>query len=299
MIRRDFNHPSVFSWIPFNETWGLYTNVPEGGPGEAGEGLQAGDAAVGGLRLPAGEVARSDPAGRRQLGLLREGPHRDRPQLVACLPARVGLGRRARQEQPGHAARLDVEFREPATSRTASPTSTASSATSGATKARRATWIGAGTTTAPSTRSAVIPQVAGWLYTEHHDVINEWNGYWRFDRSEKFTGMDDLAGGMTLRDLHAPLYVAVGTPADLSRSVKAGETVDVPLWASFLTGEHRLRRRPPAADAPRFVEQPGPEADDLHHEQAGRVPSLDVRGAAAACRCRCRPSRAWPSSPSP
>src|SRR4030095_8658259 len=40
---------------------------------------------------------------------------------------------------------------------------------------------------------------------------------------------------MTLRDLHAPLYVAVGTPADLSRAVKAGETVEVPLWASFLT----------------------------------------------------------------
>ena len=80
------------------------------------------------------------------------------------------------------------------------------------------------------------PKVAGWLYTEHHDVINEWNGYWRFDRSEKFTGMDDLVPGMTLRDLHAPLYVAVGTPADLSRAVKAAETVEVPLWASFLTG---------------------------------------------------------------
>jgi hypothetical protein len=80
------------------------------------------------------------------------------------------------------------------------------------------------------------PRVAGWLYTEHHDVINEWNGYWRFDRSEKFTGMEDLADGMTLRDLHSPLYVAVGMPADLSRSVKAGETVEVPLWASFLSG---------------------------------------------------------------
>ncbi|HEY8149028.1 MAG TPA: sugar-binding domain-containing protein, partial [Vicinamibacteria bacterium] len=31
MIRRDYNHPSVFSWIPFNETWGLYTNVPKPG----------------------------------------------------------------------------------------------------------------------------------------------------------------------------------------------------------------------------------------------------------------------------
>ena len=28
MIQRDYNHPSIFSWIPFNETWGLFTNVP-------------------------------------------------------------------------------------------------------------------------------------------------------------------------------------------------------------------------------------------------------------------------------
>ena len=26
------------------------------------------------------------------------------------------------------------------------------------------------------------PKICGWLYTEHHDVINEWNGYYRYDR---------------------------------------------------------------------------------------------------------------------
>ena len=31
MIRRDFNHPSIFAWVPFNETWGLFTNVPKPG----------------------------------------------------------------------------------------------------------------------------------------------------------------------------------------------------------------------------------------------------------------------------
>ena len=35
------------------------------------------------------------------------------------------------------------------------------------------------------------PKVAGWLYTEHHDVINEWNGYVRADRSPKETGLGD------------------------------------------------------------------------------------------------------------
>ena len=76
------------------------------------------------------------------------------------------------------------------------------------------------------------PKLAGWLYTEHHDVINEWNGYWRFDRTNKETGVGDLVAGMTLRDFHSPIYVAVGDAG--SRTVTPGEVVSVPLYASFL-----------------------------------------------------------------
>ena len=79
------------------------------------------------------------------------------------------------------------------------------------------------------------PKVSGWLYTEHHDVINEWNGYWRFDRTLKETGFGDLVPGMSLRDMHSPLYVAMGDSL-LSREVKAGAKVSVPLYASFLSG---------------------------------------------------------------
>jgi hypothetical protein len=79
------------------------------------------------------------------------------------------------------------------------------------------------------------PRVCGWLYTEHHDVINEWNGYYRYDRSEKLTGLDEIVPGMSLRDLHGPFYLATG--GDLCRDAKPGEEVTVPLWASFLTGQ--------------------------------------------------------------
>lgn len=76
------------------------------------------------------------------------------------------------------------------------------------------------------------PKICGWLYTEHHDVINEWNGYYRFDRSDKFTGMEELVSGMSLRDLHSPCYISTGS--DLCRDVKPSESVDVPLYASFM-----------------------------------------------------------------
>ena len=58
------------------------------------------------------------------------------------------------------------------------------------------------------------PKVAGWLYTEHHDVINEWNGYVRADRSAKQTGLGDLVPGMTLRDLARALLRGGGVLPD-------------------------------------------------------------------------------------
>ncbi|HVH09347.1 MAG TPA: hypothetical protein VM736_06085, partial [Gemmatimonadales bacterium] len=77
------------------------------------------------------------------------------------------------------------------------------------------------------------PKIAGWLYTELHDVINEWNGYVRYDRSEKEPGLGELVEGMSLRDLHAALFLTVGE--ELSQSVAPGTRLRVPIYASFLS----------------------------------------------------------------
>lgn len=79
------------------------------------------------------------------------------------------------------------------------------------------------------------PKIGGWLYTEHHDVINEWNGYWRFDRSEKYTGLDDIVPGMSLQDFHSPIYLSTGQ--NICYSVKAGEPIDIPLFLSSMSSE--------------------------------------------------------------
>ncbi len=80
------------------------------------------------------------------------------------------------------------------------------------------------------------PKVGGWLYTEHHDVINEWNGYWRFDRTMKETGLGDILEGMSLNDLHAAVYLSTGI--DICKTVNGGENVEVPLHLSVMTGEN-------------------------------------------------------------
>jgi hypothetical protein len=75
-------------------------------------------------------------------------------------------------------------------------------------------------------------KISGWLYTEHHDVINEWNGYFRFDRSPKFSGFSELVDGMSIRDLHSPVFVSTGS--ELCREVSIGSSVEVPVWLSVM-----------------------------------------------------------------
>ncbi len=79
------------------------------------------------------------------------------------------------------------------------------------------------------------PKVAGWLYTEHHDVINEWNGYYKYDRTEKFTGFPDFIPDMDLKHLHSDIYLSTGS--ELCREVRPGSSVSVPLYLSVMTDQ--------------------------------------------------------------
>ncbi len=81
-----------------------------------------------------------------------------------------------------------------------------------------------------------FPEVAGWLYTEHHDVINEWNGYWKYDRSEKDTGLNNIFNGMSLNDFHSDVYVSNGS--DITRTVKGNENIEIPIYLSSMTNKN-------------------------------------------------------------
>jgi len=236
MIRRDYNHPSIFSWIPFNETWGLYTNVPAPGQEKPKRvylpETQSWVASV--VRL-----ARSlDPTRLVEDNSVCCGIGHTETDINSWHEYQPGwawdevLDKASAGTYPGSTWNFEQGYRQ---ARQPNINSEFGNVWGYEGSTGDVDWSWDYHRAVNSFRRH--PKIAGWLYTEHHDVINEWNGYWRFDRSEKFTGMEDLVPGMSLRDLHAPLYVAVGTPADLSLSVKAGQTVEVPLWASFLTGD--------------------------------------------------------------
>jgi galactose mutarotase-like enzyme len=227
MIARDYNHPAVFSWVLFNETWGLATKV---------DGHDR--------YLPATE--------RRVAADYRLAKSLDPTRLVEDNSICCGSGHTETDLNTWHdyLPGWRWESRDQQVS---------DSTLRGSKWNFRAPWRQADQPMCNSEFGNVWgyegstgdvdwswdyhramdafrrhPRICGWLYTEHHDVINEWNGYWRFDRSWKETGLGGIVPGMSLRDLHAPMYIAVGDP-ELSRTVRPGEHVDVPLYASFLT----------------------------------------------------------------
>ena len=226
MIDRDYNHPAIFSWILFNETWGLFTK--------------------------AGQRQVYRPETREWVAsMYRDAKALDPTRLVEDNSPCCGRGHTETDINSWHDY-LPGWAWENRDGMVSDSTHSGSSWNFEAGYRQGSqpninsefgnVWGYEGSTGdvdwSWDYHRAVNafrrhPRIAGWLYTELHDVINEWNGYWRFDRSEKETGLGDLVAGMSLRDLHAPLYVVVGD--SLSQSVAAGAKVRVPLYASFLT----------------------------------------------------------------
>jgi hypothetical protein len=227
MIRRDYNHPAVFSWITFNETWGLRTRQGERE-----------------VYLPETK--------QWVVSMYRLAKELDPTRLVEDNSVCCGIGHTETDLNSWHSYLPGWEWEEHLRVMTDSThPGSGWNFEEGWQQARQPNinsefgnvWGYEGSTgdvdySWDYHRSIEAfrryPKIAGWLYTEHHDVINEWNGYWRFDRSDKETGLGALVEGMTLRDLHAPIYVAMGD--QLSRDVRSGEVVSVPMKASFLTG---------------------------------------------------------------
>ena len=227
MIRRDFNHPSIFAWVPFNETWGLFTKAKSGDQRAYLPETQEWVAAT--YRL-----AKSLDATRLvedNSPCNNDHVETDLNTWHAYLPGyewRASLDQVVRDTHPGSTWNF-IGGRRQANQPLLNSECGNVWGYEGSTGDVDWSWD----YHIMMNEFRRHPKIGGWLYTEHHDVINEWNGYYRFDRSEKVIGLDDLVRGMSLRDLHSPYYISTGS--DLCRDVRPGETVEVPLWASLLT----------------------------------------------------------------
>jgi len=225
MVARDFNHPAIFSWVTFNETWGLFT--------------KDGDKKA---FLPATQ--------EWVIQMYRLAKQLDPTRLVEdnspCNYDHTETDLNTWHDYlPGYAwrARLEQIVKDTYAGSTWNFIGGRKQANQPLFNSECGNVWGYDGSTGDVDYSYDYhimmnefrrqPKIGGWLYTEHHDVINEWNGYYRYDRSDKVTGLDALAPGMSLTDLHSPFYISTGD--QLCRDVKPGESVEVPLFASFMT----------------------------------------------------------------
>ncbi len=222
MLKRDFNHPAIFSWVIFNETWGLRT-------GDKGYTPETQEWVAALVRLTKG----IDPTRLVEDNSPCNHDHvlTDINSWHAYLPGyrwTEHLDQVCRDTHPGSTWNF-IGGRKQGTEPLLNSECGNVWGYKGSTGDVDWSWDYHIMMNAFRRH----PQVCGWLYTEHHDVINEWNGYWRYDRSNKYTGMEDLVREMSLKDLHGDCYVAVGK--ELCQEVKPGDRVQVPLYASFMT----------------------------------------------------------------
>jgi hypothetical protein len=235
MIQRDFNHPAIFSWIVFNETWGLRTKVMENGR-EENRYLPETQKWVASMyrltkSLDPSRLAEDNSiccgAGHTETDI--NSWHEYLPgwaweEYLANINAKTFAG------SQHHFEKGYVQARQPNINSECGNVW----GYNGSTGDVDYSWD----YHRMMNTFRKYPKVAGWLYTEHHDVINEWNGYWKFDRSNKFTGLEEMLPGMSLNDFHSAFYISTGN--DISRSVTPGQEVKVPLFASFYSNRSDL-----------------------------------------------------------
>ncbi len=234
MIKRDYNHPSIFSWVIFNETWGLYTNtgVDENGKNRR-EYLPSTQNWVASMYYLAKSLDGTRLVEDNSICCGRGHTETDINSWHVYLPGWEWdnyLKELTEKTYEGSTHHFEEGFRQGNQPNINSECGNV--------------WGYDGSTGDVDwswdyhrmiNTFRKYPKVAGWLYTEHHDVINEWNGYWRFDRSEKKTGLGHLVEGMSLNDLHAPVYLSTGN--EICRTVAGGKEVEVPLYLSVMTGK--------------------------------------------------------------
>lgn len=230
MVKRDFNHPAIFSWILFNETWGLKTKVQEGGK-TVDKYLPETQQWVASMYYLAKSL---DPTRLAEDNSICCGAGHTETDINSFHDYLPGWEWESHLKMLTDSSYEGSPFQfEPGFVQGKQPKINSECGN---------VWGYEGSTGDVDwswdyhrmiNTFRKYPEIAGWLYTEHHDVINEWNGYWRFDRTNKMTGMEQIVPGMKLNDLHAPVFISTGN--DICKTVKGGEKVAVPLYLSSMT----------------------------------------------------------------
>jgi len=230
MIKRDFNHPAIFTWTLFNETWGLRTHVEENGK-RVGKYLPETQQWVASIYYLAKSLDPTRLAEDNSICCGAGHTQTDINSFHDYLPGwewDAQLKKIADSTFEGSPFQYEKGFQQ---SNQPKINSECGNVWGYEGSTGDVDWSWDYHRMINSFRK--YPEIAGWLYTEHHDVINEWNGYWRFDRTNKFTGVEEIVPGMKVNDFHAPVYISTGN--EICKTANGGEKLSVPLYLSSMT----------------------------------------------------------------
>ncbi len=228
-IARDFNHPSIFSWVMFNETWGLFSfidgkKVYEKDTQEWVRSVWRRAKALDPTRL----IEDNSPCNHDHV-------ESDLNTWHFYLNTRENIRREVLERVDGAFKGSDDNY----TGGNAQADAPLMNSECGL------VW-GVDESAGDSDISwhyhymlnefRLHEKLCGFVFTEFHDVVNEFNGYYRIDDTDKDFGFEDYCRGMTLRDLHSPDFLAVD--AEPIRDAAAGEIVCVPLVLSSFSERH-------------------------------------------------------------
>ena len=227
-IARDYNSPSIFSWVLFNETWGLFSRNEEGQRIYAPETQEWVRSWYNKAKAfdPTRLVEDNSPCNWDHVATDINTWHRYSPARhwagfldMVCDSTYPGstfnfIGGNKQGTQPMFNSECGAVW-----------------GYNGSTGDIDITWE----YHIMMNEFRKRPKIAGFLFTEFHDVINEWNGYYRFDRTPKVFGLDELVPGMEMNDFHTDLYVIPGN--DFFQTYKGGSTIEMPIGISAVTSE--------------------------------------------------------------
>ncbi|MFK7693002.1 glycoside hydrolase family 2 protein [Paenibacillus sp. HJGM_3] len=238
VIERDYNHPSIFSWVMFNETWGLKTDD------EASD--QTRD------WIPAKRYLPETQEWVR--GVYRWAKQLDPTRLVednsACNWDHVESDLNTwhfyingYEEVRRHIAKIvDQTFPGSAFNYCEGNVQTDAPLLNSECGNVWGIEGGAGDSDIAWHYRYMLNEfrrhdkLCGFVFTEFRDVINEFNGYYRLNGSEKQFGYEWFVPGMTLKDLHSADFIVIDSPPCVT--AEAGSLSNVPLLRSSFSDRY-------------------------------------------------------------
>ncbi|MBD2870170.1 glycoside hydrolase family 2 protein [Paenibacillus arenilitoris] len=238
VIDRDYNHPSIFSWAMFNETWGLKTN-------SKAASLTSDD------RLPHNYLPETQEWVR---GIYRWAKELDPTRIIEdnspCNYDHVESDLNTwhfyvngYNELRSHVTEV-VEKTYPGSTFNYIGGNTQSDAPLMNSECGNVWGIegGAGDSDLAWHYRYMMNEfrrhdkMCGFVFTEFKDVINEFNGYYRLDGSDKQFGYEWFNPGMSVADLHSPDFVVIDAPP--CRTADAGGQATIELLRSSFSDRY-------------------------------------------------------------